>query len=99
MDQRSLVLGPLITNYLPLLVARADYERRVPILAGELSALGRRCEVRTVVDWLASTFIAHWETISVRVTVTLSSSTLTSWELCTDAVAIVRGKSIVSDSF
>ena len=50
-----------------------------------------------VVVWLASTFTARWTMTSVRVTVTESSWTSTSWELCTDAIS--RSKSTVCDSW
>ena len=58
----------------------------------------RRCEARTVVVWLASTFTAR--TTSVRVTVTLpsSSSTRTSCELRTDVAAMARSTSTVCKS-
>ena len=64
----------------------------------EPSALERRCELRTVVDWLASTFTARLTTTSVRVTVMVSSSMCTSCELCTDVDAISRSSSTVCDS-
>ena len=108
-NQRSQMLGPLLPNCLALLVARSDFERLefitevgFPIfdswptlLGGWLGTFRIRAALRAPHRGALAGFHLHRALASVRVTVTLSSLTCTSWELCNDVAAISRSTSTV----
>ena len=105
------MLGPLLPDYLPLLVARSAFERLTlvtevgfpflnvwpPPLGGWLGTFASRATLPRFALWWFGWLppLPRWTTTSVRIALTVSSTTCTYCELCSDDVAMARNSSTV----